>query len=266
MISAMRAFVALISLVAAASEPVTFAIIGDRTGNAQPGVYQHVWREVDKFSPDFAINTGDTIQGGNDATTESEWKEFEPLLKRKLPFYLVPGNHDIFSERSEREWRKVTGRAPSYSFDFKGVHIAVLDNSRATELSSDQLDFLEADMAKAQTARARLVFFHSPFWLTSVLFRNPSFRLHRIATRYRIGAVVCGHVHRFGYWRLDGVQYLMVGSSGGQLRGGRFAEGWFFQWIEARVEGEAISFTVHELPPPDGEGRAFAADEWRSTK
>jgi len=28
-----------------------FSIIGDRTGSAQPGIYERVWREVDRFVP-----------------------------------------------------------------------------------------------------------------------------------------------------------------------------------------------------------------------
>src|ERR1039457_3160036 len=45
---------------AAPGEPnnFRFAIVGDRTGEAQPGVYEKVWREIDRSHPDFAINAG----------------------------------------------------------------------------------------------------------------------------------------------------------------------------------------------------------------
>ena len=63
--------------VGARSEPgndFRFCILGDRTGDAQPGVYERVWHDVDLLHPDFVINAGDTIQGGNDSTAEAEWR------------------------------------------------------------------------------------------------------------------------------------------------------------------------------------------------
>ena len=45
-----------------------FAIVGDRTGGAQPHVYERIWREIDLRRPNFVLTVGDTIEGGNDAT------------------------------------------------------------------------------------------------------------------------------------------------------------------------------------------------------
>ena len=50
-----------------------FSILGDRTGDAEPGVYEQIWKDIDGLHPNFVINVGDTIQGGNDATAASEW-------------------------------------------------------------------------------------------------------------------------------------------------------------------------------------------------
>jgi 3',5'-cyclic AMP phosphodiesterase CpdA len=265
---AATAFLTLLALLLAAQAPdpsFVFAIVGDRTGFAQPGVYQHVWRDIDRLRPAFAINVGDSIQGGDDATAAGEWEEIAMLFHRKLPFYAVPGNHDIWSAESERLFRAVTGRPTHYSFDYLGAHFTVLDNSRSTALSPGQMRFLEQDLAAHKAAKPKVIFFHQPFWLTAVMFRNPDFALHRLAKRYS-ATIVSGHVHRFGYWNFDGVEYLLVGSSGGQLRGDRFSDGWFFHWIEAVVSNGLVEFIVHELPEPDGEGRVFSASEWNSVK
>ncbi len=249
-----------------ASDSYTFAIIGDRTGFTQTGVYQHVWRDVDKARPAFAINVGDSIQGYDDAKTLDEWGEISPLLKRRLPFYLVPGNHDIFSPASARAWKRVTGREPSYSFDYRDTHITVLDNSLSNDLSPAQLGFLEKDLAAHKSAAVKLVFFHRPFWLFRIMLNDSAFPFHALVKKYGVTAVVSGHVHSFGYWKVDGVQYLMAGSSGGQLRSDRFSDGWFFGWVEARVDGGHLTFTVHEQPAPDGEGRNFLASDWTSVR
>ena len=59
-----------------------FSIVGDRTGAASPGIYERVWREVDALNPAFVINTGDTIEGGDDARAEQEWLALRPLWGR----------------------------------------------------------------------------------------------------------------------------------------------------------------------------------------
>src|ERR1700689_5924010 len=108
-----------------------FCILGDRTGDAQPGVYERVWRDVDSLHPDFVINVGDTIQGGNDATAEAEWDVLRPLWERyKYPFYFPPGNHDIWSAQSRKIYEKETRHPASYGFDFENAHFTVLDNSQ----------------------------------------------------------------------------------------------------------------------------------------
>src|SRR5205823_10611161 len=72
-----------------------FAIVGDRAGGAQPRVYERIWHEIDQHRPNFAITAGDTIEGGNDATAESEWRQLRPIWsKHSYPVYFTPGNHD----------------------------------------------------------------------------------------------------------------------------------------------------------------------------
>ena len=115
-----------------------FSILGDRTGDAQPGVYEQVWRELDALHPDFVINVGDTIQGGNDATAASEWRALRPLWDRyRYPIYFTPGNHDIWSPASRAVYEQQTGHPAFYSFNYQNAHFTVLDNSQASDFSTD---------------------------------------------------------------------------------------------------------------------------------
>src|ERR1035441_9968418 len=59
---------------AAPADNFHFVLLGDRTGEAQPGVYQRVWRGLAAAQPAFVLSVGDTIQGLNDATAEAEWR------------------------------------------------------------------------------------------------------------------------------------------------------------------------------------------------
>jgi hypothetical protein len=99
---------------AAQTDSFQFVILGDRTGEAEPGVYERVWQEAAAENPAFVVSVGDSIQGLNDTTVEAEWRQFEQVLTpyRRFPLFLAPGNHDIWSVRSEALFRKYAAHPP----------------------------------------------------------------------------------------------------------------------------------------------------------
>jgi 3',5'-cyclic-AMP phosphodiesterase len=239
-----------------------FAILGDRTGDAQPGVYEQVWRELDAEHPDFAINVGDTIQGGNDATATSEWTMLRPLWAR-LPgrMYFTPGNHDIWSEASRHIYERQTGHPAFYSFNFQNAHFTVLDNSEASDLSlildDRQMQFLARDLAENRDRDPKFVFFHKPFWLIPVKFQSSQFPFHQLITKYRVRYVVSGHGHQYVDEMLDGVAYLEAPSSGGKLKGQGFKQGWFYGHVLVTVKGSHVTITANEIAAPLGQARSI---------
>ena len=244
-----------------------FSIIGDRTGGAKPGIYSRIWREVDLLHPDFVINVGDTIQRSPDP--QLQWDALRPLFERyrHYPLYFTPGNHDVFSETSKRIYEKETGRPTYYSFNYQDAHFTVLDNSQATQLSEEQLLFLEADLREHPDQRPKFVFFHRPFWILPLKLGSGEFSLHQIVKKHGVDFVISGHGHQFVRLERDGIVYMEVGSSGGRMRGAErgqgFREGWFYHHVWARVKESKVTFTVKEIDGPDGRGRMFRAEEWK---
>ena len=245
-----------------------FSILGDRTGGAQPEIYGRVWREIDLLHPDFVINVGDTIEGGNDARAEAEWMELRPTWQRyrHYPLYFTPGNHDIWDDASRRLYERETGQKAWYSFNYQDAHFTVLDNSQTAGLSDEQMQFLEQDLSRNQDRNPKFVFFHRPFWILPLKLESGEFPLHKLVKRYGVRFVICGHGHQFVRLKRDGIIYMEVGSSGGVMkgleRGEGFNQGWFYHHVWGRVTGSRVEFTVKEIDGPKGRGRMFNADEW----
>ena len=246
-----------------------FSIMGDRTGGATPEIYGRVWREIDMMHPDFVINVGDTIEGGNDARAESQWQDLRPIWDRykHYPLYFTPGNHDIWSEPSLDLYKKQTGRPSYYSFNYQDAHFTVLDNSRVQTLSDDQIAFLESDLKANQDRRPKFVFFHKPYWIVFLKVQSGEFPLHQLAEKYGVNHVISGHGHQFVRMVRDGVVYMEVGSSGGSIQRGLrngegFAQGYFYHHVWGRVKGSKVELSVKELDGPPGRGRMFRAEEW----
>lgn len=246
-----------------------FSIMGDRTGGAQPQIYGRVWREVDLLHPDFVINVGDTIQGGKDELAGDEWRELRPIWQRysHYPLYFTPGNHDVFSDTSRQIYERETKRPSYYSFNYQDAHFTVLDNSRTTDLSEDQIAFLTRDLEKHKSKRPKFIFFHKPFWIALLLAGNTEFRLHQLAKKHGVEHVISGHGHTFVRIVRDGIAYMEVGSSGGTMetalrRGHGFKEGRFYHHVWARVKGSKVYLTVKEIDGAKGVGRMFRAEDW----
>lgn len=246
-----------------------FSILGDRTGGAQPQIYGRVWREVDMLHPDFVINVGDTIQGGKDATAPTEWQELRPLWQRysHYPLYFTPGNHDVFSDTSRALYEKETGRPSFYSFNYQDAHFTVLDNSRTSDLSADQIEFLEKDLAAHKDKNPKFVFFHKPYWIALLKLGSGEFPLHQVAKKHGVQHIISGHGHQFVRMVRDGIAYMEVGSSGGTMQraleqGHGFKEGRFYHHVWGRVKGSKVELTIKELDGAKGAGRIFKADEW----
>jgi 3',5'-cyclic AMP phosphodiesterase CpdA len=256
------AALAAVSIVAGAPDgprnDFRFSILGDRTGDAQPGIYERVWQEIDALHPDFVINVGDTIQGGNDATAASEWRALRPLWDRYgYLIYFTPGNHDIWSPESRAIYEEQTRRPAFYGFNYQNAHFTVLDNSETEDLSlnlsDDQMQFLARDLAQNQARDPKFVFFHKPFWLIPVKFQSSQFPLHQLIKKYGVRYVVSGHGHQYVRAAEDGVVYLEAPSSGGKLKGQGFAQGWFFGQVLVTVKGSKVDMKVMPLDQPSGQ-------------
>lgn len=242
-----------------------FAILGDRTGEAEPGVFEQVLQEVAAEHPAFVVGVGDTIQGLNDATAEAEWHQADQLLKplRDFPLYLAPGNHDIWSPESERLFVKYAAHPVHYGFDYGQAHFTILDNSRSDEMPEQELAFLEADLKAHAAQPLKIIVSHRPSWLINVALRNPNFKLHQLARRYGVQYVVAGHIHQMLHLELEGVTYVSMVSSGGHLRlSGAYDDGWFFGHGLVEVRGKDVDFQIKELAKPHGEGRVTNVTDW----
>lgn len=242
-----------------------FVILGDRTGETQPGIYEQVWKELAAEHPAFVLSVGDTIQGFDDAAAASQWQKVSRnfRLYPAIPLYLTPGNHDIWSAQSETLFRKFAAHPPHYSFDFGGLHVAVLDNSRSEQFSQDEMRFLKQDLQTHKQSQTKLVISHRPSWLLPVLFANSNSAFHKIAKKYGVRYVIAGHIHQMLHFELDGITYLSMPSAGGHLRASRhYEDGWFFGHTLVEDTGDTLEFKIEEVRAPFGKGRVTQAQDW----
>jgi len=264
-VPASAAMVSILLLGAAAAQPDSFrfVVIGDRTGEMQPGVYERVWKDAAAERPAFAVGVGDTIEGLHDDQAEAEWTGAQRLWPKTFELYLAPGNHDIWSRRSEELFRKYAGHAPHYSFDYGDAHFTVLDNSRSDQFSAAELRFAEEDLEQHADMPLKFIVSHRPSWIVQAIIGDANFPLQQMAKKYGVQYVIAGHLHEMLHAQVEGIDYVSMVSAGGHLRGTlKYEDGWFFGYGVVDVRGREVQFHVHELGAPFGEGRTTELKQW----
>jgi Icc protein len=237
-----------------------FAILGDRTGETEPGVYEQVWKETAAEHPSFIVTVGDTIQGLNDSTADAEWREAQRIFIKGIPLYLTAGNHDIWSDLSEALFRKYSGHPVHYGFDHEQAHFTILDNSRDDHFSSAELSWLEADLRAHEKQPLKFVVSHRPSWIVEVLLKNPQSVFHQLMKKYGVKYVISGHVHQMIHSDFEGIMYLSMPSAGGHLRASKkYEDGWFFAHTSVEISNTEVHFKIKEIQP---QARTTTPADW----
>jgi hypothetical protein len=204
------------------------------------------WRNIPFGLQFWGIAPGNIRKG-------TEWDEYFDLVKPiSMPLYHVPGNHDITSDAMEPTYRDRVGETV-YSFDHRGIHIVVLDNSRwdtQDEFPQEQIEWLRNDLATSGDACYTLVFFHQPFWYRTLGSGSDDI-IHNVLKEHGVDAVFTGHFHAYFSGEFDGIKYTSLGSSGGGARESATGLHYHFGWVT--IDGEG----VHAVPIEKGAVRPW---------
>ncbi len=209
-----------------APKPVRIALLGDRTGHPDDDIFFGVLGEIRRLRPDVIVSLGDLIEGYQpDARlldARAEWDALLPRLRKvtgDTPFFASPGNHDVWSDRSEALFTERLGHPVNHSFAVGAARIILFDTSRVASESAvpeEDLEWLWRALYTARHAAARVVITHRPLWAIGDGGRYGA-PLHDVLIAGRADLVITGHWHHAMSDERNGVRYRMLGPSGASL-------------------------------------------------
>lgn len=134
-------------------------------------VFEKAVRKLNLLQPEFVISVGDLIEGYTDQPERmgGEWTEFQGFVKDlKMPFFYVPGNHDISNAAMMKEWEQRLAATTTISSNHDTLFLAV--NSEATpgskmeKLGEEQIAYFRKAVQDNPQVRWTFVFLHKPLW------------------------------------------------------------------------------------------------------
>ena len=203
-------------------EAFQFVIVGDRTGSRRPGVFPEALTKLNQLEPEFTISVGDLIEGYTDdeKQIDREWDELLGFVNKRLsmPFFFVPGNHDVYSDVSRKKWIERFGSL-YYHFKYKDVLFLVLYSGGRTEseISADQIQYAKEVLEENQDVRWTCVFFHKPLWAyQEASGKNNGWDKVEALLGDRPFSVFAGHAHGYTKYVRNGRTYLVLATTGGR--------------------------------------------------
>ena len=232
-----------------------FAVIGDNSGGSRDGVLAAGVDALNLLRPEFVLGVGDLIEGYTDdeAELKRQWQTMDAVIGRlAMPFFYVPGNHDVNFAPSEQLWFNRADAERSYThFTYEDVLFLLISTedppkqevseeleekyallkqgkisgeeglaviaeleawAGAINISDAQVDYFKKVLADNPDVRWTFLFMHSPAWMQE----DPgNFAQIESLLADRPYTVFAGHTHAYDYTVRNGRDYITMATTGG---------------------------------------------------
>jgi len=243
-----------------------FAVVSDRTGGHRANVFSKAVHQINLLQPQFVMSVGDLIEGYSlkEETVTNEWDQFDAFVQKfEMPFFYVPGNHDLTNKMQVQKWGERYGKR-YYHFTYKNCLFLSLNSENPPDgmstIDPEQRDYVKATLAANAGVRWTFVFVHKPIWTAKDLTKNGWGPVEE-ALGGRKYTVFCGHVHRYQKFVRNGNNYYQLATTGGgsRMRGVEYGEFDQVAWVTMKKAAPVIANIVldgilpEDLKLPDTE-------------
>jgi len=211
-----------------AKSRLRFPLVGDcGTGDRdQIGIAKQMFDAHRQSAFDFAVAVGDNIYPNGSARyfTKHFEQPFAALLKERVSFHAVLGNHDVQEGRQDQcQYPLFNMGGRNYYTVKQGDGLLDLFMLDSTDCDMAQIGWLEQQL-KGSTARWKLAVLHHPLYSSGKKHGsdlNLRRKLEPLFVRYGVNAVFSGHDHIYERTKpQQGIQYFVTGAGGDTRRGG----------------------------------------------
>jgi hypothetical protein len=210
-----------------AATKVKFIAYGDT--RSYPSTHNQVAaRMIATYNQDSAyqsviISVGDLVNSGN---YESDWDAqfFNPsypniqTMLAQNPYQSAMGNHEGSGVLFVKYFPYPFVAARYWSFDYGPAHFTVIDQYTAYGPGSEQLQWVENDLAST-TKPWKFIVFHEPGWSAGDHENNINVQdyIQPLCLQYGVSIVFAGHNHYYARALVDGIEHITTGGGGAPI-------------------------------------------------
>ncbi|MBN2168843.1 MAG: metallophosphoesterase [Actinobacteria bacterium] len=223
-----------------------FIVCGDPQNNYE--VFRKVLEAANNV--DFLIIAGDLTERGSDAEVQTFLGEMQVC---KVPYYTVPGNHDVYTAPVGVSYEPYFGNVPR-SFDYMNTHFVLIDDSTPSlGFYPEEQEWVKADLAEASKRGYEhiLAVCHVPPGYPYAARTTPEARVGVRANKELVpvlsaGGVeelFCGHYHTYRQFEEDGMIITISGGAGAHLH----TSSSYHHYILVEINGKEMTQEVIKI-------------------
>ncbi len=246
-----------------------FAVVSDRTGGHRARIFSQAVEQLNLLQPAFVISVGDLIEGYTKEQSKlaEQWKEFQGYVhKLQMPFFYVPGNHDVANQVQAKEWESRFGRR-YFHFGYRDVLFLMMNSDDPYEegearISKEQVEWVERALKDNPTVRWTIVALHKPIWTQKDLEKAGWLAVEK-ALAGRNYTVFAGHIHRYQKFVRQGMNYYQLATTGGssKMRGLAYGEFDHIVWVTMKKDGPVLANIMLEGIYPENLQKPITAED-----
>ncbi len=231
-------------------------MIAKNTNNVEEiRLYTLAVEQINKFKPDFVVITGDLVNNRTDSNQIMAFKQITSLINKKIPVYIIPGNHDVGSKPTSETMDFYFNNYSIDKFSFTrkkvqliGINSILINSGIAAE--TNQWEWLKKEFSEKSNTTRKIVFTHHPFFTTDINEKDsysniPQPKRQEYMELFKENSVVkifAGHYHNNAIAQYNGIEMITTSAVGKQL--GKAKSG--FRVVA--VYKDSISHKYIELP------------------
>jgi serine/threonine-protein phosphatase CPPED1 len=193
-------------------------------------LYRLAIAEINLLKPKFVVVTGDLVNNRTDTNQIKAFKRLTSLISKKIPVYILPGNHDVgqIPDKEKLDFYFKHHTADKFNFRYKdlqfiGINSSLINSGIAAE--SDQLEWLKKVLSENSNATRKIVFTHHPFFIADI---NEKDSYSNIPLQKRLDymqlfkdhgviMIFAGHYHNNAFAQYDGIEMITTSAVGKPL-------------------------------------------------
>jgi len=222
----------------------SFILMGDtKSGTA---TMENLLEITAQETPAFVVILGDFASKATPYAHRFFAMEAQEYASR-IPILVIPGNHDVDTDGpfTLTDFESLYGPA-NKSFRIDGYLFILLNNLDDYNKDGQYIDFLENTIQSQETVPEHIfVFMHiPPAGLNAPIMAGELIQSERFletVQKYHVDYVFCGDHHGYVKTKFNGVNFIISGGGGANLRG---TQGHFHHAVRIAVNGDEIDETV----------------------